>query len=78
MWEIISYNPTRFLVAHSNHKQIIFAELKEKDVTRRKSNIEGATIENESNETISCLKFSRIVIGAIPVEVILNKNPRII
>ncbi|HSF51546.1 MAG TPA: hypothetical protein VLA74_12355 [Nitrososphaeraceae archaeon] len=74
-WEIISYNPTRFLIAHSEHKQIIFAELKGKDVTRRKNNIVGATIENESNETISYLKFSRIVIGAIPVEITLNKNP---
>ena len=73
-WEIISYNPTRFLVAHSEHKQIIFAELKEKDITRRRNNI-GATIENETNETISYLKFSRIVVGAIPVEVIVNKNP---
>jgi hypothetical protein len=73
-WEIISYNPTRFLVAHSEHKQIIFAELKEKDVTRRKNTMES-TIENETNETISYLKFSRIVIGAIPVEVVLNKNP---
>ena len=73
-WEIISYNPTRFLVAHSEHKQIIFAELKEKGITRRKNNIEGATIENERSETISYLKFSRIVICAIPVEVILNKN----
>ena len=74
-WEIISYNPTRFLVAHSEHKQIIFAELKEKGVTRRRNDIRGSTIENETNETISYLKFSRIVIGAIPVEIILNKNP---
>lgn len=73
-WEIISYNPTRFLVAHSEHKQIIFAELKEKDVTIRNNN-SGATIENETSETISYLNFSRIVVGAIPVEVILNKNP---
>ena len=74
-WEIISYNPTRFLVAHSEHKQIIFAELKEKGITRRRNDIRGSTIENETNETISYLKFSRIVIGAIPIEVILNKNP---
>ena len=73
VWEIISYKPTRFLVAHSEHKQIIFGELK--DVTRRRNNIEGATIENETNETISYLKFSSIVIGAIPIEVSLNKNP---
>ncbi|HSF49621.1 MAG TPA: hypothetical protein VLA74_02575 [Nitrososphaeraceae archaeon] len=74
-WEIISYNPPKFLVAHLEHKQIIFAELKEKDVKRRKNSIVGATIENDTNETISYLKFSRIVIGAIPIEVILNKNP---
>ena len=29
----------------------------------------------KASETISYLKFSRIVICAIPVEVILNKNP---
>jgi hypothetical protein len=74
-WEIISYNPPKFLVAHSEHKQIIFAELKEKDITRRKNNIVGATLENEINETISYLKFSRIVIGAISIEVTLNKHP---
>src|SRR5215203_652025 len=73
VWEIISYKPTKFLVAHSEHKQIIFGELK--DLTRRRNNIEAATIENETNETISYLKFSSIVIGAIPKEVSINKNP---
>jgi len=73
-WEIISYNPTRFLVAHSEHKQIIFAELKEKDITTKENN-RGTTIENKTNESLSYLNLSRIVIGAIPAEVTLNKNP---
>lgn len=73
-WELISYKPTKFLVAHSDYKQIIFATLIEKYITKE-NNTKEIPIENIFNETIFDLIFSRIVIGAIPVEVILNKNP---
>lgn len=73
VWEIISYNPPKFLVAHSAYKQIVFATLKEENI-KRLNNIENA-LENKINETIYSLNFSRIVIGAIPIEVTLNKNP---
>lgn len=72
-WEIISYNPQKFLVSHSEYKQIVFAKLEQKDI--KKTDFNGNTIGNEAYETISYLNYSRIVIGAIPVEVTLNKNP---
>jgi hypothetical protein len=79
VWEIISYNPPRFIVAHSSYKQIVFATLKEEKVRKvNHSNNVGSAIRNEINETLSCLNFSRIVIGAIPVQVILNKNPLVV
>ncbi len=73
IWELISYNPPRFLVAHSEYKQIVFALIKEKNV--KKINNDKYGIENDTTQTISFFRFSQIVIGAIPVEIILNKNP---
>jgi hypothetical protein len=72
IWEIISYSPPKFLVAHSDYKQIIYATLKEEE-SRKLVNLNR--IENGFKEIIISLYVSRIVIGAIPVEVILNKNP---
>ncbi|MDR4512335.1 MAG: hypothetical protein MRJ93_11605 [Nitrososphaeraceae archaeon] len=75
IWEIISYNPLRFLVAHSEYKQILYAIIKEED-----KRIKDLTYTNDlekygSKVIVPSLHFSRIVIGAIPAEVILNKNP---
>jgi hypothetical protein len=72
IWEIISYNPPKFLVAHSGYKQIIYATLNEKEI-KKLTDLNG--IENGFKEIVSSLYFSRIVIGAIPIEVTLNKNP---
>ena len=74
VWEIISYKPLKFLIAHSDYKQIVYAEIKKYNVLTKKNNTKD-TIETETSETISYLNLSRIVIGAIPIEVILNKNP---
>ena len=74
VWEIISYKPLKFLIAHSDYKQIVYAEIKKYNVLTKKNNTKD-TIETETSETISYLNLSRIVIGAIPQEVILNKNP---
>jgi hypothetical protein len=71
VWEIISYNPPKFLVAHNNYKQIVYAALKEE----RRSLTDYNGIENGFKEIVSSLYFSKIVIGAIPVEVTLNQNP---
>jgi hypothetical protein len=30
IWELISYNPIEFIVAHSKNKQILYARLKDK------------------------------------------------
>lgn len=79
VWEIISYNPPRFIVAHSVYRQVIFATLKEENVRKvNDSNNVGSAIRNATNETLSSLNFSRIVIGAIPVQVVLNKNPLVV
>ena len=72
-WEIIQYSPLKFVIAHSDYKQIMYAEIKKHSVLTKKDNNKD-TIET-SKTTISFLNLSRIVIGAIPEEVILNKNP---
>jgi hypothetical protein len=71
IWEIISYYPFKFLIAHSSYKQIIYATVKKE--SKNLTGIDG--IECGLKETVYSLNLSRIVIGAIPVEVILNKNP---
>ena len=71
IWEIISYDPFKFLIAHSGYKQIIYATVKKE--SKNLTGIDG--IEYGLKETIYSLNLSRIVIGAIPTEVILNKNP---
>ena len=75
VWEIIQYSPLKFLIAHSDFKQIVYAEIKKYNVSTKKNDIKEDTIETETSETISYLNLSRIVIGGIPQEVTLNKNP---
>ena len=71
IWEIISYDPFKFLIAHSGYKQIIYATVKKE--SKNLTGIDG--IECGLKETMYSLNLSRIVIGSIPTEVILNKNP---
>jgi hypothetical protein len=70
-WEIINYNPLRFIIAHTEHNQIIHASV------RNRRNI---IYDNRGNDTgkyelIPYLKLHNIVIGAIPVEIISHENP---
>ena len=52
IWEIISYNPPKFLVAHSGYKQIIYATLNEKEI-KKITDLNG--IENGFKEIVSSL-----------------------
>jgi hypothetical protein len=70
VWEVISYNPLKFLIAHSSYKQIIYATVKKE--SKNLTGIDG--IECGLKESVYSLNLSRIVIGAIPTEVISNKN----
>jgi hypothetical protein len=71
VWEIKSYNPLKFLIAHSDYKQIIYATTNKE--SKNITDLSG--IKNEFKETVYSLHLSSIVIGAIPIEVIFNKNP---
>src|SRR5688500_14016768 len=64
IWEIISYEPLRFLVAHSQHNQIIYANIKNEVIKRRYSDRDV-----EYTEIIPKLEYSKIVIAAIPKEI---------
>ena len=38
VWAVISYKPLKFLIAHSDYKQIIYAEIKKYNVLTKKNN----------------------------------------
>ena len=60
IWELISYNPTEFIVAHSENKQIVYARL-----DKYQKRVESDNISSEHiSETIWNLEFSRVIIGA--------------
>jgi hypothetical protein len=70
-WEIINYNPLRFIIAHTQHNQIIYASV------RNRRNI---IYDNRGNDTgkyelLPYLKFRNIIIGSIPTEVISHEDP---
>lgn len=80
-WTPISLSPLKLLIAHHDYKQIIQASIKRynKVVTTTNSNKneenEDVDIINENqNETIYNLKLGTIIIRAIPVKIILNKD----
>ncbi|HET9806812.1 MAG TPA: hypothetical protein VFP49_07875 [Nitrososphaeraceae archaeon] len=71
VWELISYNPIKFIVAHSENKQIVYARLKEKVKKVKSGDFSLDYVEEITWE----LEFSRVIIGAIPLEVNMIKNP---
>ena len=71
IWELISYNPTKFILAHSENKQIVYARL-----DKYQKRVESDNISSEPvSETIWNLEFSRVIIGAIPLDFIMITNP---
>ena len=70
-WEIINYEPLRFIIAHTAHNQIIHASV------MNRTNILYDNRGNDSGkyEIIPYLKLQSIIIGAIPTEVISHENP---
>ena len=73
IWELISYNPTKFIVAHSENKQVVYARL-----YKNQKRIESDNMSEPVWETIWNLEFSRVIIGAIPLEVTMIKNPLVL
>jgi hypothetical protein len=60
IWELISYNPIKFIVAHSENKQIVYARL-----YKNQKRVESDNISSEPIwETIWNLEFSRVIIGS--------------
>lgn len=66
-WGIISYSPTRFIVAHRDHRQVIHASVKKEYIKSSNSLL--------SSPEIWSLNLSKIIIDAIPVEVTRHENP---
>jgi hypothetical protein len=64
-WAPVCYAPLRFIIAHSDHKEIL------------RSVVETRTIKHkdETYETVHELKLTDVIIGAIPTEVTLFENP---
>ena len=70
LWNIISYNPLRFYIAHSEHKQIIISSVKKEKLNSNDDNF-NLSLSNE----IHSLYPTKIIIEAIPVEVIRYEDP---
>ena len=71
MWDLVNYNPLSFIIAHSEFNQIISAKVK-----KNKKFILDAQGNNSDNyELIPYLDLQKIMMGAIPVEVISHSSP---
>jgi hypothetical protein len=65
-WEITAYNPLKFVIAHENLKRVVHAYIKSSRVEDPKT---------EEVRTVNRLCMDKIIINAIPIEVILEQNP---
>jgi hypothetical protein len=70
-WEIVNYNPLRFVIAHSDYNQIVYASVANKKNIIR--DLEGNNTDHY--EIIPQLKLRSIIVGAIPVGVTSHENP---
>ncbi len=69
-WNHISYNPLKFYIAHSEHKQIIISSIKNEKINQHDGNF-NFSLSSE----IHSLYPTKIIIEAIPVEVIRHEDP---
>jgi hypothetical protein len=70
-WEIINYNPLRFIIAHTEYNQIIHALIR----NRRNIIYDNGGNDTGKYELIPYLQFQNIIIGAIPIDVISHEDP---
>ena len=70
IWNVISYNPLRFYIAHNEHKQIIISSVK-----KEKLNLNDDNFNLSLTSEIHSLCPTKIIIEAIPVEVTRHEDP---
>ena len=85
IWEVIRYNPIKFVVGHTEYKQIVFASISSRRQSKKRSKTDGGgdgRRKNESvlgmeeeEETIRMLEMEDIIINALPVQIIKHENP---
>jgi hypothetical protein len=71
VWEIVSYNPLRFVIADSKFRQTVFASVKNKSVKM----IDDNGNSTGTDQVVPYLEFHNIILGAIPTEVTLHESP---
>ncbi|HSF50246.1 MAG TPA: hypothetical protein VLA74_05735 [Nitrososphaeraceae archaeon] len=69
-WEIINYDLLKLYIAHREHKQIILASIQNKKISRQDNHL-NLSLTSEINS----IKLSKIIIGAIPVEISRHEDP---
>jgi hypothetical protein len=64
-FEVMSYSPISFVIAHSNKKQIL------------SGTIGGIKQEhdNENSDYIQCVQYEKIIIDAVPIKITKYENP---
>jgi hypothetical protein len=68
VFEVISYNPLRFVIAHTDFKQIVDASIWERSIKSKNSG-------REQDETIvHTLKIEHVIISAIPSKITCYEN----
>jgi hypothetical protein len=63
-WDFINYNPLKIYIAHKERKQIILASIQSKKITRQDTHLNLSLISE-----INSINLSKIIIGAIPLEI---------
>lgn len=69
-WEIINYNPLKLYIAHRERKQIILAAIKNNKIHKHDP-FTNLSLTSEINS----INLSKIIIGAIPVEISRYEDP---
>ena len=70
-WDLVNYNPLQLIIAHTGFNQVVSAT-----VGKRKKFILDTQGNNTDNyDLIPYLALRKIIIGAIPVEVISHASP---
>jgi hypothetical protein len=70
IWEIINYNPLELYIAHRERKQIILAAIKTNKIHKH-----DPFTNLSLTSQINSINLSKIIIGAIPVEISRNEDP---
>ena len=70
VWEMISYDPMEFIIAHTYHLQLIRGTVKFKTW-----NIYTDSGDKTDTEKVPELVLEDVIIGAIPIEIISHENP---